>query len=1121
MKANSLMCNSIFLKTIRSFFFLVIFNLLIHGFANAQDYQYRYVLDKSQVPMVLNVKEITCLVHVGSHTSVQVYGNGFLVTHEYYNAAQDTIMFTTAANDIVIVLTGVSSPSSIGGMSFTKLKNDKKWAFSIGFDDNRDFLNTAIPAMQSYGWKGTLFLTHAGFYLNDAVYKNTASTYGGTYYIRETDVKTLVQDGWGIANHTWTHNNVGTRSFSDVILNDIKRLEDTILPDIRAVMPSYNMINFAAPNFDDTYKTIVYDEIRDNGLGNMNYLLCETGWPSVMQVGSVGTGKTYPGYNGTNVGVEHFNFDERIGRQFNLSAAISEVDILHHNADKDHVYWMNVGTHQVSTTGDFYTLINKVYNLYGAAGTDEVWVEPSENIYSYLYVRENTTIDFKGYDTYGTPFLSLDNDTNFCNTDSLIITASTVLSGCGYQWYNANGPLSGEVFDTLKVTTSGSYYVQLTGACSALSSQTITTLVDNPITASGLNITGSSSPCEASSQTYQINSIPNANHYVWDIPIDWSGKSSTNTIQTTIGELSGTLSVTGGNSCGSSPVFSSTINTIPKPNVPLIIVEKNNFESGDSADIYVDLAPSGYSYQWYSAIDGLLVGENEDTLVVKDNGEFYAAYTGQCSSDFSESVELYKTLAQDSSYQLLYTIDRSNVLDILNNKEITLMVDIGANNEASVFVDGVFTPHSYSLNHDSVIFNTSGTHVSVYLRSVTNPLAIGGVEKAVLKYNKKWAFSIGFDDNYGFIQSAVPHLRSKGWKGTLFLTHAGNYLKESIFRAPPGTNDDYVKDYDVQELVKDGWSIGNHSWSHRGVDATEPVEDILFEIQNLEDTILPIIREVMPNYNMISFANPNYDEDYSPVIRNNIRDKQSNTNMNYLWAETGGKDIMIVDEIASGNVYSSHVYKGTTLYLGMSKFNYDLNIGRRFKLEEVSAYAEAISTFTKTTGKHYWFNAGLHKSSIEYYTAIDTLYERYGPRGYNELWVAPSEDIYSYIITRENIVIEKVGSIPPKGEPLIVNLDSDTFCVGSSVTLSADSVKSGCSNEWYNSSGIIVSASDTFIVTNDEEYYYFKYSGVGCPEFPSNYIHLKVDQPLTAAPAAISSSSNFCLTRDADLKLRR
>ena len=413
-----------------------------------------------------------------------------MVTHEYYNAAQDTIMFTTAANDIVIVLTGVSSPSSIGGMSFTKLKNDKKWAFSIGFDDNRDFLNTAIPAMQSYGWKGTLFLTHAGFYLNDAVYKNTASTYGGTYYIRETDVKTLVQDGWGIANHTWTHNNVGTRSFSDVILNDIKRFEDTILPDIRAVMPSYNMINFAAPNFDDTYKTIVYDEIRDNGLGNMNYLLCETGWPSVMQVGSVGTGKTYPGYNGTNVGVEHFNFDERIERQFNLSAAISEVDILHHNADKDHVYWMNVGTHQVSTTGDFYTLINKVYNLYGAAGTDEVWVEPSENIYSYLYVRENTTIDFKGYDTYGTPFLSLDNDTSFGPAPGFVPGGPNKQYE---QWYSGKStpPLNQPVLkafteknniqggsDPIWVVNENGIYYQ--GAYIKLLSKWVTTEVDTP-----------------------------------------------------------------------------------------------------------------------------------------------------------------------------------------------------------------------------------------------------------------------------------------------------------------------------------------------------------------------------------------------------------------------------------------------------------------------------------------------------------------------------------------------------------------------------------------------------------------------------------------------------------------
>ena len=156
----------------------------------AQDYQFRYVIDKSQVPEVLNVKEATFIVNTGAHTSAQVFADGVSVPFTYKTAANENIVFTTNATELIVVLTGVANPNVIGGIEIATLKHNKKWAVSIGFDDNKNFLNTAIPYLQNKGWKGTLFMTHAGFYLNNYVYRNPEPTYFGDYYVGMRTLKT-------------------------------------------------------------------------------------------------------------------------------------------------------------------------------------------------------------------------------------------------------------------------------------------------------------------------------------------------------------------------------------------------------------------------------------------------------------------------------------------------------------------------------------------------------------------------------------------------------------------------------------------------------------------------------------------------------------------------------------------------------------------------------------------------------------------------------------------------------------------------------------------------------------------------------------------------------------------
>jgi len=78
-------------------------------------------------------------------------------------------------------------------------------------------------------------------------------------------------------------------------------------------------------------------------------------------------------------------------------------------------------------------------------------------------------------------------------------------------------------------------------------------------------ITGSTTVCHGSSNTYSVALVSGATSYTWTLPNGWSGSSTTNSINTIAG-TSGTISVTANNSYGSSAaqtlyVTVTTVNT--------------------------------------------------------------------------------------------------------------------------------------------------------------------------------------------------------------------------------------------------------------------------------------------------------------------------------------------------------------------------------------------------------------------------------------------------------------------------------------------------------------------------------------------------------------------------------
>jgi PKD repeat protein len=77
-------------------------------------------------------------------------------------------------------------------------------------------------------------------------------------------------------------------------------------------------------------------------------------------------------------------------------------------------------------------------------------------------------------------------------------------------------------------------------------------------------IQGNATPCPNAVETYSVANDPSV-YYSWTFPATWLGMSTTNSISLTLDNIPGILSVTAGNSCGSSPAATLNINLGAQP----------------------------------------------------------------------------------------------------------------------------------------------------------------------------------------------------------------------------------------------------------------------------------------------------------------------------------------------------------------------------------------------------------------------------------------------------------------------------------------------------------------------------------------------------------------------------
>lgn len=129
-------------------------------------------------------------------------------------------------------------------------------------------------------------------------------------------------------------------------------------------------------------------------------------------------------------------------------------------------------------------------------------------------------------------------------------------------------------------------------------------------------ILGSTSVCENSAQQYRVSPVNGAESYIWLLPVDWTGSSNTDTINTLVGASSGTVSVVAVNSCGTSDTISIAVSVTPAP-VPDITRNGN----------ILSVSQTFTNYQWM--LDGYPIpGATNPTCIITQNGTYTLDVTG-------------------------------------------------------------------------------------------------------------------------------------------------------------------------------------------------------------------------------------------------------------------------------------------------------------------------------------------------------------------------------------------------------------------------------------------------------------------------------------------------------------
>jgi hypothetical protein len=180
-------------------------------------------------------------------------------------------------------------------------------------------------------------------------------------------------------------------------------------------------------------------------------------------------------------------------------------------------------------------------------------------------------------------------------------------------------------------TTNGHQTSISGGSCNYLDAFLVR-INDCPIPAQPGTISGLSTVCSGTSQTYSVTAVTGATSYTWTLPTGWTGTSTTNSITVTAGTTGGNITVTANVACGSSTAQTKAVTVNPSATATATAAGVTTFCQGNSVTINANTG-TGLSYQW--KLNGTdIAGQTNSSYTATASGSYTVVVTnsGGCSA---------------------------------------------------------------------------------------------------------------------------------------------------------------------------------------------------------------------------------------------------------------------------------------------------------------------------------------------------------------------------------------------------------------------------------------------------------------------------------------------------------
>ncbi len=195
---------------------------------------------------------------------------------------------------------------------------------------------------------------------------------------------------------------------------------------------------------------------------------------------------------------------------------------------------------------------------------------------------------------------TINGNNTVCPSSSNTYSVAAVTGATSYTWTlpgGWSGTSTTNSITTMSGATGGNITVTANNACGSSINSILPVTVSSAPPQPGV-ITGPTTFCNGSSNTYSIAAIAGATSYTWTLPSGWSGNSTTNTITAIASANGGVVSVTYTNACGTSPAQQLTVTVGSAPSQPGTISGVTTFCPGQQQVYSINTVSGATSYSW-------------------------------------------------------------------------------------------------------------------------------------------------------------------------------------------------------------------------------------------------------------------------------------------------------------------------------------------------------------------------------------------------------------------------------------------------------------------------------------------------------------------------------------------